>query len=167
MYPGCPSPFFCKSAYIINQSFLEQVSQCSTITLFRVYWLLATWWGFRFPIPSTVIKDMRIGFHLHGHSVMILHHLLSQQAVKFPYAEPLCKEEHLWHDPKKANPLSKPKAFIYVWVKQNMKFCRKKLSQQTWVFLILSRKRHLDERYVSVSLPIIIGSDFTRCLNFR
>jgi len=37
MYPGCPSPFFCKSAYIINQSFLEQVSQCSTITPFRVY----------------------------------------------------------------------------------------------------------------------------------
>ena len=32
MYPGCPSPFFCKSAYIMNQSFLEQVSQCQTKT---------------------------------------------------------------------------------------------------------------------------------------
>ena len=33
---------------------------------------------------------MRIGSHCHGHSVMNLHHLLSQQAVKFSlsYAEP-------------------------------------------------------------------------------
>ena len=33
------------------------------------------------PHTSTAIKDMRIGSHCHGHSVMILHHLLSQQAV--------------------------------------------------------------------------------------
>ena len=63
-------------------TFSEQVSQRSTITLSG---LLTTCnlMGFRFPIPSTAIKDMRIGSHCHGHSVMILHHLFSQQAVKF------------------------------------------------------------------------------------
>ena len=108
MYPGCPSPFFCKSAYIMNQSFLEQVSQCQTKTL-RDFFCLATWWGFRFPIPSTAIKDMRIGSHCHGHSVMNLHHLLSQQAVKFSlsYAEPMCRKEHPMTRPQKESDMKR------------------------------------------------------------
>lgn len=54
---------------------------------------------------------MRIGSHLHGHSVMILHHLLSQQAVKFSfsYVEPLCGKEHFMTRPKKDEALAKTK----------------------------------------------------------
>lgn len=54
---------------------------------------------------------MRIGSHLHGHSVMILHHLLSQQAVIFSlsYAEPLFRKEHLMTRPKKDETLTKTK----------------------------------------------------------
>ena len=54
---------------------------------------------------------MRIGSHCHGHSVMILHHLFSQQAVKFSLsrAEPLCRKEHLMTRPKKDESLAKTK----------------------------------------------------------
>ena len=46
---------------------------------------------------------MRIGSHCHGHSVMILHHLPSQQAVKFSLscAEPMCRKEHPMTRPQK------------------------------------------------------------------
>ena len=52
---------------------------------------------------------MRIGSHCHGHSVMILHHLPSQQAVKFSlsYAEPICRKEHPMTRPQKESDMKR------------------------------------------------------------
>ena len=54
---------------------------------------------------------MHIGFHLHGHSVMLLHHWLSQQAVKFSFswAESMCRKEHLMTRLQKDESLTKIK----------------------------------------------------------
>ena len=52
---------------------------------------------------------MRIGSHCHGHSVMILHHLLSQQAVKFSlsYAEPMYRKEYPMTRPQKESDMKR------------------------------------------------------------
>jgi len=52
---------------------------------------------------------MRIGSHCHGHSVMNLHHLLSQQAVKFSlsYAKPMCRKEHPMTRPQKESDMKR------------------------------------------------------------
>ena len=66
----------------MKQSFLEQVSQCQTKTP-PGFFLPCNLMGISFPHTLDRNQDMRIGSHCHGHSVMILHHLLSQQAVIF------------------------------------------------------------------------------------
>ena len=52
---------------------------------------------------------MRVGSHCHGHSVMILHHLLSQQAVIFflSCVEPMCRKEYPMTRPQKESDMKR------------------------------------------------------------
>ena len=92
----------------MKQSFLEQVSQCQTKTP-PGFFLPCNLMGISFPHTLDRNQDMRIGSHCHGHSVMNLHHLLSQQAVKFSlsYAEPMCRKEHPMTRPQKESDMKR------------------------------------------------------------
>lgn len=70
----------------MKQSFLEQVSQCQTKTPSGFFLPCQLDGDFVSPYPRPQSKDMCIGSHLHGHNVMIFHHLLSQLTVNFLFS---------------------------------------------------------------------------------